>query len=318
MPTLTRADVHVNQLLTNVGLRYKNPAYIAESACPIVSVTKKSDVYHNWGKSAWFRNEARKVPIGTSAPTIGINVTLTNTYLCDTYKAKIPLSRELRANADSQIRLEERQTERVQDAIFLAREVRAASLFNTYTNWTSYSTLSGNHYWDYYTQADSDPVNDIDVAIAAVEDNSAGLKANTIIMGVSVWRKLRRHPEITTLIFGGGFPGSKVVTERLFGQAFDLDNVLIGRAVYTTDEEDTDDSSITYSKIWGNYCWIGHVTTAPSIVEPSAAYFFREFYRVRSWYDDDTDTDFIEASESIDEVAVSADCGYLYTSPCSA
>lgn len=314
MPTLTPGDVHVNALLTNVGLRWKNTSYIGDQICPIVPVKNKTDVYATWGKSAWFRDEARGVAPGASAPRVGMNVTLTNTYTCETYKIAYPLPRELKANADSALQLQARATEICTDKIMLAREIRASTMFfeaGSPSNWSYNTTLSGNDQWNNYTAGDSSPVTDIDTGIASVEDESAGLRANTIVMGVAVWRKVRRHPEIIELVFGGGYSDSKIVTPDLFAKAFEVDRVLIGRAMYTTDEEDTDDSGITYSNIWGKHCWIGHVTSTPSALEPSAAYMFREFFRVRSWYDDDTDTDFIEASESIDEVLISASCGYL-------
>lgn len=309
MPDLTRADVHVNRLLTNVGLRWKNTQFIADQVCPIVSVKNKTDYYASWAKSPWFRDEAKVVEAGTSAPRIGMGVTLTNSYKCLTYKIAYPLPRELKANADVELQLEARATEICTNAIMVARESRVATLFNTYTNWTNYVTLSGTDQWSDYTN--SDPVTHIDTAVAAVEDATCGLKANTAIIGVASWRKLRRHPVITAMIFGGGALGPKVVTADLFAKAFDFDRVFVGQSYYTADEEDTDESGITYSQLWGDYFWCGHVTSAPSPIEPSAAYMFREFYKVRSWYDDDTDTDFVEASESIDEVAVSADCGYL-------
>jgi len=315
MPDLTTGGVHVNKLLTNVGLRWKNLTWIADQCCPIVPVKNKTDLYQSWHKSPWFRDEARYVAAGASAPRIGLGVTLTDSYQCITYKAAYPLARELKANADSELQIQARAAELCTNAIMLARERRVARLFEMTSDdtqgtiWTKYTTLSGTNQWSDFTN--SDPVTDIDTGKASVEDNGGGLLANTCIMGVAAWRKLRRHPVITAMIFGGGAPGPKVVTPALFGQAFEFDKVLIGRGQYTADEEDTDESGITYSNIWQKHMWIGHVTNAPSVLEPSAAYMFREFYKVRSWYDDDTDTDFVEASESIDEVAVSADIGYI-------
>lgn len=314
MPTLTPGDVHVNKLLSNVGLRWKNPFYAADQVCPIVGVGNKTGLYQSWGKSAWFRDEAREVEPGASAPRVGMNVTLTDSFKCETYKIAYPLPREIKKNADSVLQLQARATEMCTDKIMLAREIRAADLFemapdDTPSAWTYNTTLSGTSQWN--DKDDSDPITDIDTAIASVEDQTCGHLANTMIIGKVPWRALRRHPEIISLIYGGGAKGPKIVTTAQLAQAFELDRVIVGRAMKTTDEEDTDDSGITYANIWGKHCWIGHVTKAPSILEPSAAYFFREFYKVRSWYDDDTDTDFVEASESIDEVLISAACGYL-------
>jgi hypothetical protein len=318
MPWTSPVDVHVNTLLTNVGLRWKNPGYIGDSLFPVIPVPNKSDVYAKWGKSAWFRDEARVTAAGTSAPQMGLNVDLTPSYKCLTYKIKSPIPRELASNADAALQLEARTTELLTDKISLAREMRIATALTTYTNWTNYSTLSGTNRWSDYTY--SVPVTNIDTAIGAVEDSTAGLRANVMVMGVHVWRALRRHPDILELCFGPGGSGEQIVTEALFARAFELDRVLIGRAMYTsTTETQLDTVAATYIPIWSpatvEYAWIGHVTNAASPIEPTAGYTFREFYQVRSWYDDDTNTDFIEASESSDEVVVAADCGYLFTTP---
>lgn len=45
MPTPTLRDVHVDAILTNLSIGYKNDTYIGESVFPRIQVAKKSDVY---------------------------------------------------------------------------------------------------------------------------------------------------------------------------------------------------------------------------------------------------------------------------------
>lgn len=310
MPRLTPADVHVNKLLTNVGIRYKNTQYIADQCAPTVPVQKKTDYYASWGKSAWYRDEAGQISEGGRAPIVGLNVTLTNTYRCLTYGAAAAMPRDLMSNADAELQLEARYAELLTDKLSLAKERRVATLFQTTGNWTSGTALAGGTCWDAF--ATSTPVTDIDTGIQTVVDNTSGLPANTFITNRTTWKTLRRHPDILALVYGEGY-GPKLVTPELFAKAFEFEKVLIGSSYYTADEEDTDDSGITYTGIWTDTTWIGYTTPAPSIITPSAAYLFREYYKVRTWYDDASDTDFMEVRESIDEVATAATCGYTIT-----
>jgi hypothetical protein len=312
MAQLLPSEVHVNKYLTNVGVMYKNLNYIGDQIFPILKVEKESDYYPIWGKPVWFRDEAGHRAANGSAPEVAPNMSNT-TYQCEEYAIRSRIPERLRANADSELKLQQRFTELLTQKIMLARERRVATAINTYTNWTSYTSLSAATYWSNYDSSDSKPVTDIDTGMAAVEDNTAGLPANTMVMGVEVWRKLRRHPEILRLCFGPGADRDMIVTPQLLARAFELERVLVGRSHYTASKEveTASEGSETYTKIWGDYCWIGHVTSTPSMLEASAGYLFRQTYKVRSWFSDDANADIFEVYERIDEKVVSAACGYL-------
>lgn len=309
MPHMVPGDVHVNKLLTNVGHRFKNTAYIADQCAPILDVKNETDYYATWYKSIWFRDEAMHRAPGAPAPRIMPNIKTDNTYACEDYALAAGIPGRLKRNTDSQIKLQASVTELLTDKIQLSRERRVATMMTTEGNWTSYTTLTGDDQWDKYDT--SSPIGDIDTGCDAVDDNTAAYLDKAIVFGIDAWRKFRRHPEIIRFCYGEGSDRTTIVTPALVARAFEVDKVLIGRAVYTASKEGTAEASVAYTKIWSDYCWIGHVNKAPSITTPSAAYLFRNLYRVRSWFDDDADSDVIEVSEIIDEVVTSADCGYL-------
>ena len=54
----TATDVHVDGLMADIAIRFKNMRYIGDRLFPMVRVKKKSDKYVIFRKGAWFRDEA--------------------------------------------------------------------------------------------------------------------------------------------------------------------------------------------------------------------------------------------------------------------
>lgn len=321
MPSLAPGDVRVNTMLKNVGLRYVPTGAIGDMIFPIINVKNETDYYPMFPMGAWARDS-----IGNSGPTapggegtdIGFNMNLDNTYQCEEYRARWPLHRRVRNNADSALQIQTRGSELCAHALTIARERRVAALVFLASTWGSGTDPTISTKWSDYVN--SDPIGEIDTGIAAVEDNTAGHIANIAVIGVELWRVTRRHPEIIELCRGSAVDGNLIVTPQNFAAAFELDKVLIGRMPYTADEEipiATEAPSGVQSttlpaltKIWGKNMWIGHVSPANSMLDPSAGYQFRNEFRTRSFLDDRTETEYVESIELVDEKMVSARCGY--------
>ena len=58
MPDPTPRDLHVDQLLTQISIAFKNPSYIADQMFPMVPVRKQSDKIPKYDQSFWFRDQA--------------------------------------------------------------------------------------------------------------------------------------------------------------------------------------------------------------------------------------------------------------------
>lgn len=315
MAQMSVADVHTNELIGDIAVATKNTRYIAGEIAPIVNVVNESNKYMVVEAGAWLRDEATIKAEGQGAAwgsfTIG-----SDTYDCEEYAYKTPLSMRVKRNADPLLMLEAQTAEFAMDKVLLARERRVAGKFFTAaanTTWTNSTTLTNaaGTQWDQYESSDSTPVSDIDTAMGAVEDETAGLPANTLIFGTISWRYFRRHPAVISLIYGGGAQGPKIVTPALVAAAFEVERVLVGKAIYTADIEDQSPGTISKSKVWGPHCWVGHVTNSPSLMSPTAVATFRQRVNMRTFYEDSPDTDWYEASEVVDEKVVAADSGYL-------
>lgn len=310
MPHLVPGDFHVDKLLGNVGLKWKNPAYIGSNVVPVVTVMNETDKYADWGKSAWFRDEVKRRAAGDAAGRIGLDVTLTNTYTAEEFAIAAAIPWRVKKNADSALKLNIQVTELLADAILRARDRRISSLIfdNTGTTWHE-TTLTGTDQWS--DADDSDPISDIDAGVKSVLKKSAGHYPTDMVLGVETYWKLRRHPEIVKHIFAGGDKGPQNVTPAMIGRVFDIPNVHVGYSQYTADLPGTAEASVTYTDIWGKHCWIGFCNKTPSMWTPSAVYQFRVQQQTRTWMDTEGKSDIIEVSEIVDEKLIAKDCGYL-------
>ncbi|RXG64276.1 hypothetical protein ES695_13325, partial [Candidatus Atribacteria bacterium 1244-E10-H5-B2] len=76
-------NVHIDKVLTNVSVMYRNAAYVGTQIMPIVPVKKKSDIYYIYDSKA----DRFRVPFTLRAPktesrTVDWKVT-TDGYVCD-------------------------------------------------------------------------------------------------------------------------------------------------------------------------------------------------------------------------------------------
>jgi hypothetical protein len=100
MGSPTTRDVHVDSVLTNISIAYRNPNYIADQVFPVVRVNKQSDLFFVYEKTAWLRNEAAYRAPGTMSQTADYGVTTASYFAMPWYINHI-LPDEVRDNADN-------------------------------------------------------------------------------------------------------------------------------------------------------------------------------------------------------------------------
>lgn len=311
MPNLVPTDVHVNQLVENFGLKYVNKKWINERVFPIVGVKNKTGLYPSYPISAWMRDEAQ--PTEGLAPAGSFNIDLTPSFRNVTYKWATPLTDETVANADSVLKITMSAAEYSMNKIMMARERRVAAIVFTAaasTTWTGYTTLTAAAGTQWDNSASATPATDIITGMNTVTDNTFGAEANTLIFGSDAWKTFSVHPEIIAICYGGGWSGPRRVTVAKVAEAFGIQNVLIGNAAYTADQEGTSEGSVTYTKIWGKHAWLGYVAPSPAGFEPTAGVQPRNMFKTWTWRDVGAETSYVQAQESIDELALSTRCGY--------
>ena len=303
--------VHIDHHLSNVAINYRPAGFIADRIFPVVPVPKQSDTYVIFEQADLFRKENTRRSRGGEANKIQSRVSSAG-YYCNNYALKADVTLEDRANADPIFvqQFEEGRINRVQDALFLDWEVRAANQLTNASNVGS-STAVGSA-WDDYTNAD--PLGDIWTAVDNVE-LATGFRPNRILFSGTAWRHFRRNATVIDKstnphITGGGlYPSTRQMEDLLEMK------VLVGNAWQNTAEEAM---PLNLSQIWGDHVVVYYAPERPTVETPSFGYFFRwaapglpNMQVERHPYDSRRHCDEVEIGYYQDEVITSQPLGFL-------
>ena len=160
MPLPTSRDVHVDAMLTNASVAYKNASYIADEAFPVLPVQRQSNIIPFYDQSYWFRDEAKMAGPGTEVAIADYAVDTTNTYWCYRHRLGRILLDEIRDNADSPFNLDRETTEFLTDKLMLRREVQFVTSLFTTSVWTTDKT-GGTNFTVWSDYAGSAPLVDV-------------------------------------------------------------------------------------------------------------------------------------------------------------
>lgn len=313
MAEITSRDIHVDALLTNMSIGYKNDMYIADSIAPIVPVRKQSDIVPRYDQSHWFRNQAAIRAPGTLSERGGFTVDNTMTYYCPRYSFGFEIPDEVRDNTDAPYDLDRDGTAFVTDRLQMKREVSWATQYFTTGKWGADVTPSV--LWSTY--GTSTPLVDITNYQDAVEGRIARMP-NKFVLGKQVMSILKWHPDIADRI---KYVQRAVVTTELLASLLDIETVLVGRAIYTTSPEGTAEASVVYNRVWGKHALLLYTPSAPSLMTPAATYTFtwqrvpnsiQYFTRKRN---DEREVDILEGNTYFSQHITSSRAGQFINAP---
>ena len=305
----TSKDVHVDQLLTGVSVAYSNAGYIADQIFPIVPVDKQSDKYLTYDKSHWFRNEAKIRAPGTRSERGGWSYS-TDTFFCDRFSYGHEIYDEERDNADNNFQLDSDAAEFATDKVLMQREVAFAAGFFTTSVWGT-DKAGGTDFTKWSDYANSTPLVDVSAWVDSIEAG-IGREPNRLVMGKQVWTALKWHPDLIDTI---KYTQRAQMSLELAAALFEIENILIGRAIYTTSPEGTAESSVTYSRIWGKNALLIYVPSVPSLRTPAAGYTFtwrrvpNSLRYIKRMRDEEREADIIEANAYYDHKVTGASAG---------
>jgi hypothetical protein len=280
MPNPTQADLHINQPLTNVSVAYiqKADAFIATKVFPLVQVQKQSDLYWKYSKSDWRRTDVERRAPSTETPGVGWNVD-TDTYFAHVYGVHKDIDDQLRANADSNFKLDSDATSFVTNQLLLKRDIDwAATYFKAGVWGADYTGVgaapTGNQFLQ-WNLATSDPISQLaTLQIAFIQ--STGFKANTMVMGANVLKSLKNHPSIIDRI---KYTQKGIVTTDLIATLFDVDRILVSYATVSTGPQIPDAKAQDLAASYGfianpNGVLLCYTPSSPSIMQPASGYTF--------------------------------------------
>ena len=312
-------DVHVDRLLTNMSIAYRNELYIAQQIFPVVLVQNRSDIVPRYDKSFWFRDEAKELTDMEAPPVGGYEVDNTMTYFCREYGIGHMIPDTVRANADRPYQPDTDGMEWMIDRLDMRREIDWVSDFWTTSVWgTDWTGDTEFVKWSKY--GTSTPIVDVRRAKRTVR-RLINREPNLLVMGDLVKDTLSDHPAILDRIkFGASAQAPAIVSENLMAQLFELGEVLTGISTYTTDPEGTAEASVTYTAVWDDDALLLFRPPRPSLRTPAAGYNFvwqtvygGQRYVRRRREPLSEKGDLLEAFEYWDQKQTAADAGLFFS-----
>ncbi len=302
-----KSQLHVDQLLSNVSIQYRNKNYIASEIFPEVPVKKDSDLYRIFDRN--FRlPETLRAAKGV-AREASFDVT-TGQYVLAQHSLKDYVSDRDAENYDlSDLRAD--TTEFLTDKILLRLESDAAQLFinqtssgNTNTSWSLSHSLSTAQQWSAETTT-SNPIPQMDTAATVVLENS-GQVVNYAMLPHRCLIAAKNHPSVIDRIKYT----SADITPAMIAGLFDVPQLLIGKAVVETSVEGATSAAI--SAVWGDNVFMGYKPAKASPLAASAGYIFKNSIPMtKRWRVEERQSEAIEVNLHYQVKVVASLAGYL-------
>lgn len=315
MPQPSQTDVHTDAILTNISVAYiqEKSNFIAQQVFPVVPVDKQSDLYYTYTKADWFRDEAEKRADATESAGSGYTLG-TDSYFCDVYAFHKDVGDQVRNNTDSPLDPDRDATQFVTQRMLVRQEIQWVSDYFKTGVWAT-DVVGGTDFTKWSDFAGSDPMEDIETGKEAIL-STTGFEPNTLVLGYSVFRKLKNHPDLVDRI---KYTSSDTVTTALMAKYFDVAKVLVAKAIKNTANEG---QTASYSFTHGKHAWLGYVNPSPAILQPSAGYVFTwkgvsdglgKNIGITRFRMQHLRADRIEAQIAWDNKLVASDLGYFFS-----
>ena len=284
MPQPTVAAVHVQAALSVIAAAYVQDAknYIADDVFPNVPVEHQADKYFVFSKDDFFRDEAQQRADTDESAGGGFNLG-TGSYFANVWAYHMDLGDQTRRNADPAVDMDIATTKFCMQKMLIRKDRFFTTQYLKTGLWSvdNVGTLGGTPgsmtpaYWN--DDANGDPFTDIATGQTSILQNT-GFEANTFVQTYPVYQALRKHPLVVDRIKYTTRADASRITPELLAGAFDVDRVVVSKAVYNSAVESAaavaTTASGTYSFISGKNAWLGHVAPEPGIMIPSAGYVF--------------------------------------------
>lgn len=310
MPQPDSRDLHVDVLLTELSIAYRNTAYIADEQFPIVAVRKRSDIIPQYDQSHWFRNAAELRAPATRSRGGGFTVDNTKTYFAHRFSYRFEISDDVRDNADDPYDLDRDGAEFVADKMLLRREIDFATDFFTTGVWGT-DKVGATDFTVWSDYGASSPLTDLEGFKDDMESKIAR-EPNQFTLGKQVWVKLKWHPDLIDTI---KHTQRAQMTLEIFGGLIEIPRLFVGRAIQVTSAEGVVEASAVYARVWGKHGLLLYRPERPSLLTPAAGYTFvwqrvpNALQYVKAMRDEEREVDIVEGNSYFDQAAVATKAG---------
>jgi hypothetical protein len=291
-----RSQLHVDQLLSNIAVKYQNTEFIHDDVFPAVPVKKTTDLFRTYTKN-WRIPETNRAPgslarehtweIGNSSYALEKHAL--KEYIPDSAQDNYDIT-DLRADA----------TIELTEKIMMRKEFQAAALFTT-SSWSLGVSLAAGDTW---VTGSAAPIALFDTAVSTVIANG-GVKPNFGIIPLNSMNLLKNH---TTVVDRVKYT-SKEINFDIVGALIGLPDVLVPNMYY--DAADLGATSNPTS-IWKQtFAFVGYKPASPGFYQLSSGYMFqKDKPLVRRWREEERESEAIEVDTEFQFKVVASLTGY--------
>jgi hypothetical protein len=298
------SQLHVDQLLSNVSVKYTNAEYIAMKVFPEVPVKTDTNKYRIYDRD-WRIPDTLRANKGVANQRY-FEVS-TATYVLEDHAIKDYISQDDVDNYD-QASLEVDTTEDLTDVILRRLEKSVADLF-TKTSWSLTVSMASANLWSAETTV-SNPILVVDTGATTVLNN-AGLKPNYMILPRQGFVYAKNHPSVLDRIKYTQGPQGDDASKSMLAGLFGVQELLVPAASYDQAHKGYGPS---IASIWPSHAFLGYKPAQASPKAPSAGYIFRkQVPQVRKWDDNERNCTAIEVRMKFQARIVASLSGYLIT-----
>jgi len=293
-----KSKLHVDQLLSNISVRYSNNEFIAHKAFPAVNVKKDSDLYRVYDRN--FRIPETSRANGAKAREHYFEVS-NSSYVLEKHALVDFVSDSDVENYDvSDLRAD--TTEELTDAIMRRKEKSFIDLF-TKTSWSLTHSLSSALSWNNLTLT-ANPIADLDTAASVVLANS-GQMPNYVILGRDSFVLAKNNSNVLDRVKYT----SAEISESMLASLFGVGELLVSNAQLDSAAEGLTSS---VAQMWPKHAFLGYKPPRASPKAPSAGYIFEKAKApVKRWRVEERESEAIEVRKEYAIKIVSSLSGYL-------
>jgi hypothetical protein len=280
--------------------------FVAEAIAPTFNTGLQSASYYVFDKENMLHvpKNIERAP-GAPHKEIGMRVS-DDQYACKNYGLKMPVPDEFRAKYASFFDADRAAIDRIADTIIINRELRVKALA---TNTAVVPNSTPAIKWN---DSGCNPKTDVDAGKERIRKNF-GLRPNTMVMSETVRLNLEQNPEVRKA-FQLAIDG--VITLAMLQTYFGIPRIVIASTVLATSAEG---QALTADDIWADEVFLAHVEPGQDLMRPNFARTFNWTEvgnveaAVKTWRDDDRESDMHAADHATDEKVVAVDAAFLLT-----
>jgi len=291
-------QLHVDQLLSQISVKYMNSDYIADKIFPTVSVRKDSDLFRIYDRDFGIPDTQRANKGVANQWYFEVS---TASYILQDHAIKDYISDDDIDNYDiADLRAD--TVEELTDVIMRQQERTVCDLFTT-TNWSLNVSLAAANAWNLSTQV-SNPIPIVDTGATEILENS-GQKANYMVLNREAFTAVKNH----TSVLDRTKYTTAAMTEEIMAGLFDVPEFMVSTAVRDESQKGVGPS---ITAMWGDVAFLGYKPARPGPKAPSAGYIFRkDVPMVRRWRDEERNAEAIEVRNKYQARIVASLSGFL-------